>query len=339
MMAHFAKLQTPLGAVEKYPTTVSQKQRFTNLGWANISVRNLWNLWSSPDFLTTEERLSLDIEAFDEWEEFAIFGSHYFLLTAENLKTDADVEHTLLPLRAEKGHEVSFITPQVKIAYYENPKLQGIRRFAAPLPISELRRTVDAAANFGGMGLSTRVNSYDVYSGRPEFLEMDRLKSDNWPSVRMCHTITDLGNAGALLVGGRISPDKALKDCWLYHKFLSHWERVDDLPQPLYRHSAVAIGDDSILVCSGKSSSRKIEDQFLIWNRQFGWRSCVIEGQIPCATYGATFFKLSHDAYSSPSGILAGGLSNEGILQQDVWSWNLKEENSMVSKFSTCLKS
>jgi len=333
-MAHFEKLQTPLGAVEKYPTTVSQEQRFRSLGWTNITVRNLWNLWSSPSFLTTDERLSLDIEEFDEWEEFAIFGSHYFLLTAENLKSVSEVESAAPRTSVESQNGASFLPLHVKNFYSENPKTQGIRRFAGPLPISELRRTVDAAANFGGMGLNTRVNSYDVYSGSSEFLETDRLKSDSWPSVRMCHTITDLGEVGALLVGGRKSPDNALRDCWLYHKFPGYWERVDDLPQPLYRHSAVDIGDGYVLVSTGKSSSRKIESQFLIWCRNFGWRSCIMEGQLPCATYGATFFKLGCDVSPSPSGILAGGLSYEGLLQKDAWKWNVRDKTATVSRLS-----
>jgi len=332
MMAHFVKLNTPLGAVEKYPTTESQEQRFAHLGWTNISVRNLWNLWSSPDFLTTEERLSLDIEEFDEWEEFAIFGSHYFLLTAENLRTDLHGKSAVPRTIVGDESNNCFLNPQVNGSYFENPKSQGIRRFAAPLPISELRRKADTAANFGGMGLTTRVNSYDVYSSKPGPFVLNSLKPDSWPSVRMCHTITDLGDVGALLVGGRRSPNIALKDCWLYHKFLRQWEQVDDLPHPLYRHSAVDIGNGSIIVSSGKSSARKIESHFLIWNREFGWRTCIMEGKLPCETYGATFFKLGHDVCSSPSGFIAGGLSNEGLLQQDIRQWSLKDQNSTVCR-------
>jgi tRNA wybutosine-synthesizing protein 4 len=84
MMAHFDKLQTPLKAVQKYPTTTDQCERFKNFGWPIVSVCNLWELWGSSDFASISERKELDkIEPFDEWEEFALFGCHYFLLIAD----------------------------------------------------------------------------------------------------------------------------------------------------------------------------------------------------------------------------------------------------------------
>jgi hypothetical protein len=67
MMAHFAKLRTPLGAIRSYPTKSAQKRRFESLGWKNVNIHNLWELWNSSDFLSMKERSLLDsIETFDE---------------------------------------------------------------------------------------------------------------------------------------------------------------------------------------------------------------------------------------------------------------------------------
>ena len=325
MIAHFAKLQTPLGAIKTYPTTDLQEYRFATLGWTNISARNLWNLWSAPGFITSEERVQLDIEPFDEWEEFAVFGSHYFLLTADNSKgTGSDKVPNVLNLKSDSCP--AFAPLQAELNFSENPKGQGLRRFGASLPVSISKRTVDGVGNFAGMGTMTRVNSCDLYSKKEGLFQLN-----SSPSARMCHTITDLGDAGAILVGGRTSPDNAVQDCWLYHKFQNLWERIDDIPQPRYRHSTVAVGNGGILVSSGRGNSQTIANHFLLWSRSLGWRLCHIEGSEPCATYGATFFRLGNlTSSSSASGILAGGISKDAILQQNLWRWELSDIESIV---------
>ncbi|KAH8597896.1 hypothetical protein B0O99DRAFT_650746 [Bisporella sp. PMI_857] len=322
MMAHFRKLQTPLGAVERYPTTASQENRFKTLGWVNVSARNLWNLWNSSDFVTSEDRLSLNVEPFDEWEEFAIFGSHYFLLTANN--TYDAPQPAIIPTLDTNGYPHSvFCSSRVRVVHSENPKGHGLRRFGAALPISISRRTIDAIGIFGGTGSTTRVNSYDLYSTNLEDLPITQSSHCNVPPPRMCHTITDLGDAGELLVGGRTSPDNALADSWVHHKYLNTWERVDDLPQPRYRHSTVCVGHGCVLVSPGRSNSNTIESEFWLWSRSRGWNMCTVEGHRPSAAYGSTFFKLSDTSDCSARGILAGGISHEAILKTSVWLWEL----------------
>lgn len=83
MLAHFEKLRTPLRAIGRMD---QMKDRFAAAGFPEpgIDIRTLWELWSDPTFLSAEQRRALDrVEPFDEWEEFALFGSHYFLLVAE----------------------------------------------------------------------------------------------------------------------------------------------------------------------------------------------------------------------------------------------------------------
>jgi tRNA wybutosine-synthesizing protein 4 len=88
------------------------------------------------------------------------------------------------------------------------------------MQISRQKSSQDAIAVFGGMGSTTRVNSLDVYTTDKEPSFPFRLdEASNVPSSRMCHTITDIGDEGALLVGGRTSPDNALADCWVFHKW------------------------------------------------------------------------------------------------------------------------
>jgi tRNA wybutosine-synthesizing protein 4 len=155
MMAHFKKLQTPLQAVEKYPTTEAQQKRFQSLGWPIVSIHNLWELWSTPDFTSSAERKHLDsIEPFDEWEEFALFGCHYFLLVA-------NTPCAFSKLESRSGQNEIPAAPMLMDAMYaEYPKGNGLRRFAASFASVGRAgtRPRDMIGNFGGMGLTTRLN-------------------------------------------------------------------------------------------------------------------------------------------------------------------------------------
>jgi len=346
MMAHFDKLRTALGAVRKYPTEEAQKGRFEGLGWPRVAVRNLWQLWSSPDFATSEERMALDsIEPFDEWEEFALFGCHYFLLVAESTSRlaqasgltnapDSDIFKQSKSLVGLSG--VVETTSRLEARYSEYPKNHGFRRFAAAMSTRSSGGFNGRRGVFGGMGLTTRTDSCDEYGiDQVEFQALKPQGSAVAPSSRMCHTITDIGDV-SLLVGGRRSPDNASRECWLFHKWLNTWERVDDLPFPLYRHQATSLGVGYVLISTGRIDSRSISEDYLMWHRHTGWMKCELEGTRPSPSYGALFLSTAAESsvdISRPiSGVLAGGISIDSCLVQQVWRWELTGISEQVGK-------
>lgn len=329
-MAHFEKLNTPLRPVQKYPSVEDQKHRFKTLGWTTVSARNLWDLWSASDFMTCTERAALDkIEAFDEWEEFALFAHHYVLVVAG--KGAISMHSKVEPEDHHEPHQLNCPTLRVQADFSEYPKGQGLRRFAAPLAIRSPNRYRDRIGNFAGMGLNSRLNSYDVYvTEQTGATPRGAHESNVSPLSRMCHTITDLGVTGALLVGGRMSPDNALADCWLYHKWQNAWERVDDIPRPRYRHAAVDLGNGCVLVAAGRSNSQTVLDEFVIWSRRLGWVPCTKSlGDGPLPVYGAILAVFPWEKHSS-CGLFAGGISRDGIIQRDVWIWQLEKGSSTV---------
>jgi tRNA wybutosine-synthesizing protein 4 len=330
MMAHFNKLQTPLGAIQKYPTKYAQEERFVSLGWAHASALNLWELWSSPDFISSGQRSSLDeVEPFDEWEEFALFGCHYFLLVADN--SVGPPQHIQANPHRSQGTQA-----RSEIRYSQNCKSQGLRRFAAALPVRISGQTDDGFGVFAGMGKNTRTASCDIYTNHPTLDgQASSFIMNGGPSSRVCHTITDLGETGSLLVGGRTSPDNALSDCWLYHKWINIWERIDDIPQARYRHSAIELGNGFALISPGRTSSRNTTADFFIWSRLFGWRRCnSASDDAPPATYGATFTLFdSASPAACRKGILAGGISKYGIVQEGIWLWEVLQHKSKVGRY------
>jgi tRNA wybutosine-synthesizing protein 4 len=337
MLAHFNKLGTPLRPVLAYPTTSAQEQRFRVAGWQSVRARNLWELWGSDWFLSTEDRLKLDVvEPFDEWEEFALFGCHYTLLVAVNRTAPDDVLFDQHPTRPSASRRTSVSRPSLTgiQKYSEYPKTGGIRRFAAPLSVRGQNRQPDLVGNFAGMGVNTREDSCDIFGQIVDNMPYHQQSMKQGPSSRACHTITDLGEIGSLLIGGRTSPDRPLSDCWFYNKLEGKWEQVDDLPVPRYRHCAVLIGGNSVLVCGGKQDSKTILEDAFVWNRQTGWLKCDIEykhqkwNNEPLAVFGASMAKVNDPDSAHEGGFIVGGLSREGQVQQDIWTWAFAGSNN-----------
>ncbi|TAQ86262.1 hypothetical protein B7494_g5426 [Chlorociboria aeruginascens] len=257
MMAHFNKLQTPLRPMLNYPTSYAQEQRFRALGWNQASACNLWKLWSSSDFIGPAERQALDrIEPFDEWEELALFGCHYFLLTANNTHFQ-ELSYVGLHNFKESSNLIQSpnfeVNPRAEAFFVAYPKQQGYRRFSAVLRIRGRDQENDLIGNFAGMGLNTRIVGFTTN--------------------------------GSILGRG--------------------------------------------------CSSQNVTGEFLVWSRRLRWVKCTYtSSERPCATYGATFAvfpsDFSQDQPHSNRGLLAGGISEDGLLQKGVWIWELQDCLSKV---------
>ena len=281
MLKHFDKLKTPLRSIHEYPDLHSLTQRFFALGYGKVNARNLWWLWSDPLFLSPSQRMALDkVEPFDEWEEFALFASHYVLLTAQvgvavnsrarrisHTSSTSDVSaRTASPRRGENQ--------LFGLTYVENiPAEKGRAHHGSAFAIEG----GVAIAYHGGIGPQGRLGSTDVY-GPPAF----KIPAAKLPSAsispRCCHTITTLHNGQIILVGGRASPAAAMQDCWIQKG--AEWERIQDLPSPRYRHSAAPVilpGNIlGLVVFGGKEDQSRVQDATLLWDLQTGWRSLIM---------------------------------------------------------------
>ncbi|KAK1248091.1 hypothetical protein MKX07_000979 [Trichoderma sp. CBMAI-0711] len=102
MLSHFVKLNTPLRSIEQYPSIDSQVNRFRERGWHRVDIKDLWQTWSSDQFLSDSERMALDdVEPFDEWEEFILFARHYFILHASTEPGAGSFPQTTGPVTSE----------------------------------------------------------------------------------------------------------------------------------------------------------------------------------------------------------------------------------------------
>ncbi|KAM3424194.1 hypothetical protein BST61_g11265 [Cercospora zeina] len=365
MLAHFQKLRTPLRAVG---TMEQMKQRFVDAGFPEngTEIRSLWELWSDPTFLSAEERRQLDrVEPFDEWEEFALFGSHYFLLFAEKESNRDYSNNSYRTSRASifagstrggslasspaSGTE-SPTTPQYHFSpadilqTHELKEPHEFRRFGAVIPPFQVDSNGDSIGLYGGLGTQERVGTCNTYS------RFDRTDTISGPPLRnglMCHSVTRLGNtANCVLTGGRTSPDKASAESWL--RLDGKWRRVQDLPRGRYRHCAVPLvlpteprPAHTVLMFGGKTGDGQVLDEWLTWTGETGWQQIPVKGDKPLARFGAVMIT---DSKGGVSGVLVGGMTSAGRVLNDFWQWTLEPDmtltcKNMTSKATAFLKS
>lgn len=352
MLAHFDKLRTPLRAIG---TMDMMKARFRAAGFPEngTEIRSLWELWSDPTFLTAEERRKLDrVEPFDEWEEFALFGSHYFLLFAEK---EPNKDYSIRPYRASRASifagsvQGSFAssptvgnspaTPQYHFGpgdilhTHELREPHDFRRFAVATPPLQVDAAGDSVGLHGGLGTQERLETCNTYS------RFDATQAITGPPLRaglMCHNMTRLGStSNCVLTGGRTSPDKASAESWL--RLDGKWRRVQDLPRGRYRHCAVPLvlptdprPAHTVLMFGGKTSEGQVLDEWLIWTGETGWQQVTVQGvEKPPARFGAVMIT---DNKGGVSGVLIGGMTSAGRVLNDFWHWTLEPDMTLICK-------
>ncbi|CAF1123671.1 unnamed protein product [Adineta steineri] len=88
MVAHFAKLGSPLKCIHQYPTSESQVQRYTHLGFDLSFCVNMHDFYRN--YLSSDEHDRIEtLEPFDEIEEWQSKCAHYILLFG--LRTSSNI--------------------------------------------------------------------------------------------------------------------------------------------------------------------------------------------------------------------------------------------------------
>ncbi|EHY52861.1 tRNA methyltransferase ppm2 [Exophiala dermatitidis] len=344
MLKHFAKLGTPLRSVLKYPDNHTQTLRFQDAGFPLVEIQSLWELWADPRFLSPSQRMSLDeVEPFDEWEEFALFASHYCLIVAqtgpdplipeEPRSRRASVDSFTSDLSTRTVSPYTGQTQWFAYKFSRNPDKEGRTHHASAFSIPGQ----DAIGVHGGIGPQGRLSTTSVYASAESNMPFPVLPPQEI-GARCCHTVTSLDNGQNVLVGGRGSPSAPLKDCWLQTG--SKWERIQDLPEPRFRHRAagVVLPDNQygVVVFGGKTSATKVALDCLLWDPKNGWQKLRSLLGDPMPRFGASFVRLGFN-----HGLLFGGMRQDGVICQGLWRWRLIIRDNVVAgirfKASTAL--
>ncbi|NXQ30077.1 TYW4 protein, partial [Alaudala cheleensis] len=335
MQRHFLQLGTALQALALYPDCRAQHRRFLAKGWTECSVMDM-NEFFTCCIPEDEQQRVQTLEPFDEYEEWHLKCSHYFVLAASK-----GMEPPWTPLLPSvtapcwAGPAVAGSVPAVCAGLSAAPGLRRYGHHSAPVQPHVILTT----GGFGEEdGQHCRVRGFHVL----------RRRAGSWESVcvalntpdprwgeRLYHTVTCLSDTLALVVGGRTSPSSAgLGMLWLKFPKSCNAAGPGDVAvevgsvQPAaeaallrWRHSTTEItfkGEQFLFVYGGRSALQPVlGDWHFLHTPELSCTAIAVEGPVPESRH-------SHSACSWQGGVLiAGGL---GAAEQPLASVFLLRE-------------
>lgn len=313
MQDHFLKLNSTLHALQQYPDTSAQTQRFLSKGWEHCVCLDMNEFYLG--LVSEEERSRVEaLEPFDEYEEWHAKCSHYFILTASrgSLMEQALISHA--PVSPLPSCPPS-LSPTALAVHPVSGSLEGLGMASALVSPEGVLLT----------GGSSR-------GGRGALIRMLNKEAEGWRSVSeepsedlgvcLYHTVTPLPAGGVVVFGGRsspLNPSRGLFRVTVVPAGLQNEKKLcvkpidctGDPPAPRWRHSSTVVthtGRDFLIVFGGRNGSQAAlgDTSFLCLDQQH-WTEIPVEGAAPEARH-------SHSACSYHGGVLLfGGLDRRGV--------------------------
>ncbi|KAF1494027.1 tRNA wybutosine-synthesizing protein 4, partial [Eudyptula minor novaehollandiae] len=327
MQQHFSQLNSALHSLAQYPDCEAQQRRFFEKGWSECSVMDMNEFFTHCTPEDEQQRVQA-LEPFDEYEEWHLKCSHYFVLTASKgmesswtpLLSNMTVPHCDGPVRMAGS-----ITAVVCATHSE---ISGLRRYGHHSVLIK-PNVILTTGGFGEEdGQHCRMRNFHVLVKHADYWKAGCVKKENpdkrWDE-RLYHTVSCLSSSLALVVGGRTSPSSAgLGMLWLKFPETPNASDPGDVTVELvslqpaaepaalrWRHSTTEVIFKGKKPGKSGNSCRYAE----VYKLQNIWGSPVqtipVEGPVPESRH-------SHSACSWKGGVLiAGGL---GAVEQPLGS-------------------
>ncbi|XP_037232933.1 tRNA wybutosine-synthesizing protein 4-like isoform X1 [Falco rusticolus] len=331
MQQHFSQLNSTLHSLSKHPDCEAQRRRFLEKGWTECSVMDMNTFFTCCTPEDEQQRLQA-LEPFDEYEEWHLKCSHYFVLTASKgvepswtpLLSNMTVPHHEGPVRMAGS-----ITAAVCAMHSE---VSGLRRYGHHSVLIK-PNVVLTTGGFGEEdGQHCRMRNFHVLIKHAGYWKAGCVKKKNpdkkWDE-RLYHTVSCLSNSLALVVGGRTSPASAgLGMLWLNFPETYNASDLGDITVDLlsvqpaaepaalrWRHSTTEVmfkGEKYLFLYGGRSAMEPVlGDWYFLHTQELSCTVIPVEGPVPESRH-------SHSACSWKGGVLiAGGL---GAAEQPLGS-------------------
>ncbi|NWT62620.1 TYW4 protein, partial [Erythrocercus mccallii] len=324
-------------SLAQYPDCEAQQRRFLGKGWTECSVMDM-NVFFTCCIPEDEQQRVQTLEPFDEYEEWHLKCSHYFVLAAS------------------KGMEPAWtpLLPSVTVPHHAGPVgmagsvpaavcasisgIPGLRRYGHHSVLIK-PNVILTMGGFGEEdGQHCRMRNFHVLSKHAGCWEAvcvaQNIPDKRW-GERLYHTVSCLSDTLALVVGGRTSPSSAgLGMLWLKFPKTCNASGLDDIAVELvslqpaaeaallrWRHSTTEItfkGEQYLFVYGGRSALEPVlGDWHFLHIPELSYTVIAVEGPVPESRH-------SHSACSWEGGVLiAGGL---GAAEQPLGSVFLLRE-------------
>lgn len=209
MLQHFRRLHSPLHGLELFPDVEAQRQRFLQAGWTACRALDLNEFYRR--LLPAEERRRVEmLEPFDEYEEWHLKCSHYFILAAS--KGDI-LSETPVFLSSETSFHTDpaspsgFLSARVVTSDHQHSSLKRYGHTSVLLSPG----IIFSAGGFGEQeGRHCRVSMFHLLSRSCDSewkgCEISPLGTESQWDGRLYHTMTRLSDTRVLVLGGRRSP-------------------------------------------------------------------------------------------------------------------------------------
>ncbi|NXE57171.1 TYW4 protein, partial [Casuarius casuarius] len=331
MQQHFSQLNSTLHSLAQYPDREAQRRRFLQKGWTECSIMDMNEFFTFCTPEDEQQRVQA-LEPFDEYEEWHLKCSHYFVLTAaKGMKPSWTplLSNRAVPCGDGPVRMAGSVTASVCRMHSE---AAGLRRYGHHSALIK-PNVILTTGGFGEEdGQHCRTRNFHVLIKHEGCWKAGCVKKENqgkrWDG-RLYHTVSCLSNSLALMVGGRTSPSSAaLGMLWLKfpescNALDSHGitvELVDLLPaaEPAalrWRHSATEVmfrGEKYLFIYGGRSAMQPVlGDWYFLHTEELSCTVIPVEGPVPEGRH-------SHSACSWKGGVLiAGGL---GAAEQPLGS-------------------
>nr|XP_020647536.1 tRNA wybutosine-synthesizing protein 4 [Pogona vitticeps] len=317
MRSHFSQLKSPLCSLVHYPDCKSQQVRFLERGWSDCTVIDMNEFYSRLVPQKEQQRIQA-LEPFDEFEEWHLKCSHYFILVASK-------GETMSPALVFSGREALPICREPDFAGTISSSvcatdvgIAGLRRYGhrSVLLAPDMVVTTGGFGDHGGHHCRlTELHVLIKHEGAWRTSNVCLAKSGEAWDGRLFHSLTLLQAGWAVVLGGRKSPlSPALMACRLRMSGtaespvleLTHLPSLKELAMPRWRHSATEIayeGEMYLFVYGGCSSGQSVlADWHFLHLEEFSCRQIPVKGPVPLGRH-------SHTACDWSGGVLiAGGL-------------------------------
>ncbi|XP_074145534.1 tRNA wybutosine-synthesizing protein 4 [Sminthopsis crassicaudata] len=320
MLRHFERLSSPLHGLARFPDVAAQRRRFLDAGWGACSVVDMNEFYRG--FIPAQERERMEaLEPFDEFEEWHLKCSHYFILAAS--RAGGLAQTLLLPSR-EAFSRVEPAPPAGVLFARVLGELDGrpLKRFGHASALLG-PNVILSTGGFGEQeGRHTRVSKCHVLFKHPGSrwnASLVGAAGTQWDG-RLFHTMTPFSGSRALVLGGRLSPvTPALGMYWLCWPSpegsgadlpkgtIAEVGPEAEFPSPRWRHSAAKVfcqRQEYLFVYGGRNGKDPVlGDWHFLHMDTMTWVSLPVEGPDPDARH-------SHSACSWKGGaLIAGGLN------------------------------
>ncbi|XP_065601815.1 tRNA wybutosine-synthesizing protein 4 [Cyrtonyx montezumae] len=346
MQQHFSQLNSALRSLSQYPDCEAQRKRFSEKGWTECSVMDM-NEFYTCCIPEDEQRRVQALEPFDEYEEWHLKCSHYFVLTASKemepswtpLLPNMTVPHHRGPLRL--AGSISALACAVQ------SEVSGLRRYGHHSALIK-PNVILTTGGFGEEnGHHCRMRNVHVLikcAGYWKARCVKKEKPDRRWDERLHHTVSCLSDSLALVVGGRTSPSNAaLGMLWLrFPKVCGGSDPSDVTMEPVslqpaaesaasrWRHSTTEVifkGERYLFMYGGRSAVQPVlGDWCFLHVPEISCAMIPVVGPVPEGRH-------SHSACSWKGGVLiAGGL---GASEQPLGSVFLLRETEHGFRWQT----